>query len=54
MPLQTLKVGGSARSPVKVLCATWLGRDTLAAGGSDGKVLRVRANASALDEDVDA
>jgi len=54
MPLQTLKVGGSARSPVKVLCATWLGRDTLAAGGSDGKVLRVKANASALDEDVDA
>merc|ERR1711865_438880 len=32
MPLQTMSASGSARSPVKLLCATWLGRDTLAAG----------------------
>lgn len=51
MPLQTLRVGGTARNPVKLLCATWLGRDTLAAGGSDGKVLRIRAANSTLPDD---
>lgn len=52
MPLQTLRAGGgSTRSPVKLLCASWLGRDEIAAGGSDGKVLRVRVGNSALPDD---
>merc|ERR1712046_180041 len=51
MPLQTLRVGGTARNPVKLLCATWLGRDTLAAGGSDGKVLHIKAQCPELSEE---
>lgn len=51
MPLQTLRVGKSTRNPVKLLCATWLGRDVLAAGGSDGKVLHIKAQCPELPDE---
>lgn len=51
MPLQTVRMAGSTRSPVKLLCVTWLGRDALAAGGSDGKVLRISAQQPALPDE---
>jgi len=41
MPLQALKLGKTGPDPTKLLCATWLGRDSLAVGGSDGKVVRI-------------
>lgn len=50
MPLQTVRMGTSSRNPVKLLCTTWLGRDVLAAGGSDGKVLRISAQTPKLPE----
>lgn len=51
MPLQTLRaLGGTARSPTKLLCVSWLGRDVLVAGGSDGKVLHIKAQSPELPE----
>jgi len=48
MPLQALKLGKAGPSPTKLLCTTWLGRDELAVGGSDGKVVRVSLTSAKL------
>jgi len=52
MPLQSVCVGKAGRNPTKVLCVTWLGRETLAAGGSDGKVVRVTARTAQLPDEA--
>lgn len=41
MPLTSLRLGRTGSVPTKLLCLTWLGRDGLAVGGSDGKVVQV-------------
>jgi len=46
MPLQSVKVGKGGVCPNKLLCVTWLSRDELAAGGSDGKVVRINLDTS--------
>jgi len=48
MPLQSLRLGKTGPDPTKLLCATWLARDALAVGGSDGKVVRVSLNSGKL------
>eukprot|EP00931_Biecheleriopsis_adriatica_P068590 TRINITY_DN42519_c0_g1_i1.p1 TRINITY_DN42519_c0_g1~~TRINITY_DN42519_c0_g1_i1.p1 ORF type:complete len:470 (-),score=103.29 TRINITY_DN42519_c0_g1_i1:31-1416(-) len=51
MPLQTLLVGKQGPMPNKLLCATWLAKDALAVGGSDGKVVRVSLASSEQSDD---
>jgi len=45
MPLQSLRFGAKGLKPTKLLCASWLGRDKLVLGGSDGKVVQVALGA---------
>jgi len=41
MPLQRVRLGKPGPVPTKMLCLTWLSRDEIAVGGSDGKVVRL-------------
>lgn len=51
MPLQRVRIGKpGASSPTKLLCCTWLSRDAVVVGGSDGRVIRVGGFGSSADE----
>lgn len=51
MPLQKVRIGKSGPVPTKLLCVTWLGREELAVGGSDGRVVRLTmTQGKAVDE----
>merc|ERR1712203_490132 len=41
MPLQSVRVGKGDSVPTKLLCVSWLGKDALVVGGSDGRVVRI-------------
>jgi len=41
MPLQKIRLGKPGPVPTKLLCVDWLGREELAVGGSDGRVVRL-------------
>jgi WD40 repeat protein len=41
MPLMSVRVGRTGHTPTKLLCAAWLGREAIAVGCSDGKVVQV-------------
>ncbi|CAK0830473.1 unnamed protein product [Prorocentrum cordatum] len=41
MPMTSVRLGRTGSVPTKLLSLAWLGRDGLAVGGSDGKVVQV-------------
>mmetsp|Transcript_82904 Transcript_82904/g.173588 ORF Transcript_82904/g.173588 Transcript_82904/m.173588 type:complete len:461 (-) Transcript_82904:68-1450(-) len=49
MPLQRVRLGKAGPIPTKLLCVTWLSREELAVGTSEGKVLRLLLNKSKED-----
>lgn len=51
MPLQRARLGKEGPAPTKLLCVTWLGREELAVGGSDGKVVRVTLRRHSIDQE---
>mmetsp|Transcript_10891 Transcript_10891/g.28162 ORF Transcript_10891/g.28162 Transcript_10891/m.28162 type:complete len:474 (+) Transcript_10891:92-1513(+) len=52
MPLQRVRLGKPGPVPTKLLCVTWLAREELAVGGSDGKVVRIMLNRSKGADDA--
>lgn len=48
MPMTSVRLGRTGSVPTKLLCLTWLGRDSLAVGGSDGKVVQVGLRTGAV------
>jgi ribosome biogenesis protein YTM1 len=54
MPLQSLRLGADGPCPTKLLSLCWLDKESLAIGGSDGKVVRVSLTSGGAAADVHA
>jgi len=52
MPLQKVRLGKAGPVPTKQTCVTWLSRDELVVGGSDGRVVRLTIGEGKAKDDA--